>query len=325
MTGGTLGISNSAVLNLVGAGAKTIVTSTVNNAGTINLGGSANLLFNDSGQISNNGIFNLQSDAGIQYTVGTANTRPVFTNTGIFTGTSTIGITLPIDFVNSGTVEAQSGTLELASRNTFSGGTVFSGGGVIAVSGNSAFTGTMNSTNLVVQSGTSTFGANATWAGNTAWTGGTIQGALAIPAGATLSLTGAGAKTLDGATLTNAGAMTLFGAGNLVLNNGANLTNSGTLDLQSDAGVQHTVGVTPALTNVGILRKSGGTGTSAIGIGNALTFSNPAGASVIVQAGTLQVNGGFPMNNGDHLRRAWDDVFHQPAMRASMVRSLLRS
>src|SRR5204862_477295 len=133
---------------------------------------------------------------------------------GAGTGTSAVGISNAFTFVNSGTLNAQVGTLEYRANNTFNNGTQFTGAGSNVVTTDSTFNGTNTSANLTLQSGN--FGGGASLAGTTAWTAGAITGTLTVPSGATLNLTGSGAKTVDGGTLTNAngGTMSVLGSGN---------------------------------------------------------------------------------------------------------------
>ena len=297
---GALTIPSGATLIGSGAGNKSVDGGSVTNAGTVNWTGAGNLLLNNAVTFTNNAAFNLQSDAGIQYTSGL---QPTFNNTGTLTksagATSVIGISNPISFVNSGTLNAAVGTINYASANAFNGGTQFTGAGSNLVTTSSTFSGTVTSnSNLTLQSGNFNGVANLT--GTTAWTGGSIVGTITVPLGATLNLTGSGAKAVDGApaSLTNSGVMNLAGAGNLVLNNSAQLANNGTLNLQSDAGFQYTSGVAPTFSNTGTLAKSAGSGTSAIGITNAFAFSNSGSGVIDVQIGTIQVNGGFATNSG---------------------------
>ena len=211
------------------------------------------------------------------------------------TGTSTIGISNPINFVNSGTLNAQAGTtINYASNNTFNDGTKFTGAGSNLVTTNSTFNGAPSlPTNLTLQSGN--FGGTANLAGTTAWTGGTITGTLTIPNGATLNLTGVRRKTVDGGSVTNAGTVNWTGAGNLLLNNGATFTNNATFDFQSDAGIQYTTGGQPTFNNAGTLTKNAGA-TSVIGITNPISFVNSgtlnAAAGTINYASTNAFNGG---------------------------------
>src|SRR6185369_16161673 len=144
---------------------------------------------------------------GVQYT---ASPIPTFNNTGTLrksagTGNTVIGLSNPINFSNSGTLDAQIGTITYASNNTFSGGTLYVGGGSNVVAGNSTFSGTVTSSgNLVLQSGNFT-GSAANLAGTIAWNGGTMAGGTFNVAGSTtLNLSLNGTNVIDAATFANA-------------------------------------------------------------------------------------------------------------------------
>src|SRR5205085_1118913 len=136
VTSGALSVTGT--LNLTGGGTKTVSGGTVSNAGTLNLGGTTNLVLNNGVTLTNlaGGIFNIAGDIGVQSTAGAA---PTFVNAGTVaktvgaSGTSTIGIGNPVNFTNTGTLDAQTGTLAFAGNNTFNNNTSFTGAGVNAV------------------------------------------------------------------------------------------------------------------------------------------------------------------------------------------------
>ncbi len=297
--GASLTIANGAAFNLTGGAGKVVNSATLNNSGMLNLAGAGNLVLNNGAIANNSGTLDIQTDADIATTAGAGtlnNTGTVRKSAGA--GTSTIAS--PVTLTSSGTFDVLAGTLDFASaNNTFNNGTGFTGPGTHLVTGNSTFNGTITSNGLTLQSGI--FGGNASFAGTTTWTGGTMVGVFTVPAGATLNLTGAGAKTVDAAaaSLTNSagGTVNLAGTGNLVLNNGATLNNAGTFDIQTDADVLNTAGGA-TLANTGTLRKSAGAGTSVIGSTAAFALSNAGGATIDVQSGTLQSAGSFATNNG---------------------------
>jgi hypothetical protein len=125
------------------------------------------------------------------------------------------------------------------------------------------------------------------------WSGGTLQCSLAVPTNGVLTMAGGnGADYNLYGTLTNAGTIALV-SGNLELvgtgcNNGiGQLVNlpGGLVDFQADVSIDSACGTTP-LANAGLVRKSGGTGTSAINC----IFNNSG--KLDVQTGTLSLNGG---------------------------------
>jgi uncharacterized repeat protein (TIGR01451 family) len=111
-------------------------TRTLSIAGTVAINGSRYLQMNNAGMIAitATGILDFQSDAGLTNYTGTAG---IVNNGGILkkstgTGTSTINI---VHVNNTGTVQAQSGTLSFADFTQSSGVTMLEGGS-IATSGN---------------------------------------------------------------------------------------------------------------------------------------------------------------------------------------------
>ena len=131
---GSLNIASGAALNLSGSSAKVMSGGKLNNAGTINWTGAGNLQLDNAAVLTNNALFDIQTDADISYTAGAA---PSLVNSATGTirksaGTATntvFGATNPFSFTNSGTLDAQTGTIQYAGNNTFNSGTLFSGAG----------------------------------------------------------------------------------------------------------------------------------------------------------------------------------------------------
>ena len=121
--------------------------------------------------------------------------------------------------VNSGTLQG-TGQITVNGPLSFTGGTIASTGGVIVNGTTSVNTGTPHLTGVL-----RTNVLNMT-------------GPLSIAASGVLSLVG-GSSTITGTTLTNAGTVRVISTGNLLLENGAILDNSGTLDFQTNVGVQY--------------------------------------------------------------------------------------
>ena len=299
MTNGTLLVAPSGTFNIIGSGDHVLSGASVANRGSaIYDTGGNDLLIDNSSIFANQAgsSFDIRGDIFARVAAGTGS----FNNAGTVlksggTGSGGFDTTLPV--TNSGTFNAQTGTIQFgASGNVFNNGTQFIGAGMNVVANDSTFNGTITSNGLTLQQGN--YGGNATFAGTTTWTGGTMTGAFTVPGGAALNLTGAGSKFVSGGSLANAGTANVSGAGDLVLNNGATIANSGTLDFQTNAGVQHVSGGTPTFTNSGTLRKSAGAGVTAIGITNPLNFTNATTGTVHVLSGTVRVNGGFAANSG---------------------------
>jgi hypothetical protein len=124
-----------------------------------------------------------------------------------------------------------------------------------------------------------------------------------------LNITGVGEHTIQGnATMTNSGTMVQtgnsqltfngsywgYGAAWAILNNEAGAV----YDLQGDGGFILGAGGTSLgnyINNVGLFKKSGGTGTSVVGAG--IIFNNTG--TVEVDSGTLSIQGGGSTNNGN--------------------------
>ena len=117
--------------------------------------------------------------------------------------------------------------------------------------------------------------------------GGTLSGSATNVGMMTAS--GAASKTLySSCRLYNPGTLAVTDSGALVFDGGVlgNLP-SGTVDLQSDAAMSLVYGHTGSITNWGLFRKSGGTGTSAI----SPVFNNQNG-SIEVDSGVLSLGSG---------------------------------
>jgi hypothetical protein len=224
---------------------------------------------------------------------------------------------------NTGRYEAQTGTITFQSLGNFGGhvssgaanvfhaaagaqitflpvsgetyqfaGTQFTGPGLKSLAGvataSYTFGGTITASNTTFASGT--LRGTFTLAGTLGWTGGSFYGSPTIGPGATLALSGSLGKTLatsgPAATLTNQGTITIAGSENLYVENSAVLTNAagGVLDLQANVGIVQLGGGQSTLNNAGTLRKSGGTGTSAV---NVVTINNTGVFDA--QSGTLSV------------------------------------
>lgn len=95
------------------------------------------------------------------------------------TGTTQIGNAAGFGFTNSGTVDAQTGTILLNGSNTFNSGTVFTGAGSVVVNRASTFNGAFTSSNLNLARGVQT-GDGAELNGQAQWTSGTLAGNPAV-------------------------------------------------------------------------------------------------------------------------------------------------
>jgi hypothetical protein len=123
-----------------------------------------------------------------------------------------------------------------------------------------------------------------------AWTGGTQSGAGSTIIGGTLTLSGAGTKTLNARTLINNGTVNLSGVGGLTTSN-ATVTNNGVFNVTDDADVagSGSGGFTNSAT--GTLNKSGAGTTSTFYV-----FTNAG--TVNAAGGTLNFGNGFTQTAG---------------------------
>jgi hypothetical protein len=284
-------VATGKTLALSGGASKVLDGGKLTNAGTVTWTGAGNLILNTGAQLTNNSLFDIQSDADFQYTGGAV---PSLVNTGTLrksggSAVTVIGLSNPVAFSNSGTLDVQTGTLQYAGTNSFNTGTAFTGAGSSQVVSGAVFSGAISSTNLDLAGGS--YSGTAVLSGTSKWSGGTISGAnLSVPAGSTLNIANPSNVNLSVATLSNAGTVNWTGSGNLVMNDGAQLSNSGLFDIQTDASVQYTGGAVPTLLNSGTLQKSVGSATSVIGLTNSITISNNGG-TVNGQTGSINLNG----------------------------------
>ncbi len=312
------GSINSALGDLTNLGTMTISGTaeheffndgTIDDRGTIVQTGTGNLGLHSDNQfpttllIEPGASYLIEADSGVDNPVGG---QMAVINNGTIEKAGGTGVSTLLGngtLTNGGTIEVATGTLQLATGTVASTGGRFTvaqgarldltGGSTVLYSG--AFTG--SGTGLVVlDSGQIRPGsAGATFdfpAGLFLWTGGNID-----LLGNTL--TNAGAMTLDapagqndlvfsfppsdsGGTFINAGTITLQGAGALFIQDEVALENrsSGLLDFAGDGGIGSGFNPGPIL-NAGTVEKTGGTGTSTIGI----PFSNTG--TVEAGSGTL--------------------------------------
>jgi hypothetical protein len=145
---------------------------------------------------------------------------------------------------------------------------------------------------MEIASGTLTGTGTLTITNSLDWLSGTMSGSgsTAISPSATLNLSGAAGRTLNGRTLLNRGAATWTSTANLIFNKGTFQNAAGAVfEAQNDRTISdNDGGATPALfVNEGTFRKTIGTGTTGF---NGVPFNNSG--LVDVQSGTLSLAGG---------------------------------
>ena len=294
-------LNTGSTLALQGSGGKTFNGTSFTNKGTVAWqASSGDLALISSASITNTGVWNAQGDAALVYGGGTAST---FNNSGTLRksggiGNTQIGNSTAVLFVNSGTIDAQSGSITIGGSNTFNPGTVFTGAGSVVVNTASTFNGAFTSSNLNLAGGVQT-GNAAVLSGQAQWTAGALAGTWAVAPGATLTLQGAGGKSFNGSTFTNNGTVAWqASSSNLSVLSSTSIVNNGTWDAQGDTALVYGGGTASSFTNNGLLRKTGGSGTTSLTNSTSLGFVN--NGTVDVQVGTIQLPGAF--NNAGTLK-----------------------
>jgi len=307
----------NSTLDFSGTSGKFMDGCTITNKGTANVTGTGIVYFQNGASFDNQAgaTFDFQTDADLNYSGGAATT---FNNAGTLTksggaGTSTIGLV----FNNTGQVNVSSGILELKGGGAYTGdfaiasgctlqfcggthsldGVDFTGSGTVKVTaGEVDTTGSgatvSNATTMALSGGypAPIFGGDGplTLNGPSEWGHVTIQGTGALTNNATMTISGADAKIMDTRTITNKGTANVTGTGIVYFQNGASFDNQAgaTFDFQTDADLNYSGGAATTFNNAGTLTKSGGAGTSTIG----LVFNNTG--QVNVSSGILELKGG---------------------------------
>jgi len=242
-----------------------------------------------SSAVTNAALWDLRADANLSYVGGSASS---FVNEGTLrksagSGSAVVGGS--VVFTNTGTIDAQSGTIDFAGGSAqFQAGSQFTGAGVVRISNNAGFIGAFTSANLRLDGGNYA-GDNTTPAlmqGAVAWAGGQFSGTWQVASGQRLTAVDGAAKNFSGTNFTNAGTLRWESDQNAGFVSSA-FTNAGVFDLRTDADIAFAGGGASSFVNSGVLRKSAGSGTSAIT--SNIAFSNPGTVNVL--SGTLQLAG----------------------------------
>ncbi len=253
------------------------------NAGLVNA--SDDLFFYNGGAASNSGVYSFLADVGLRNLAFGGS----FANSGILrksggTGSST---TNGIGFSNSGTIDAQTGTILFQGGNlSFLDSSNFSGAGSVKVTVDASWAGTQNvSGNLTLAGGTQT-GSAVKLNGIVNWTDGNLAGDWRVNSGQTLKVQGGSTKQVAnaGTKLTNLGM--IAATDQFYFYNGAAVDNQAVYDLQGDFGI-HNGAYGGSFSNSGTLRKSAGTLDSTV---DGISFSNSG--NIDVQTGRLLFQGG---------------------------------
>jgi autotransporter-associated beta strand protein len=280
----TLIIGTGATATLSGSGTKTLDSRFIQNDGTLTITGSGALSLLNGPTITNNGIWDYQSDADLRQD---DTTNALFKNTGGATlrkttgagaAATVIGLGNPnLAFENDGAIEVMAGTLTV-----FSSGGVWEGSPTVAISASATvgFTGgnfTWNAAPALSGGGTLDVGGAA----NVTLAGGTL---LTVPTGFTLSKSGTGVLTGDGNMMVD-GVFTFAGG----THSGTGTTTiavGGTWNLTSNTGNMFLDGRTVNLNGT-----ANYTGSATAFLENGTTIDN-AGTFIISGDGDLGTGAG---------------------------------
>jgi hypothetical protein len=305
--GGGLAIAPGAVLAISGPGTM-YLSGQLTNAGTVAISGRLQFQnYNVTLANQDQGLVDLQGDVGI-VTGGYPGQQIVNAGAVRKSGGGGLSPITGIAFLNGGTVEARSGTLDLQYGGTLTGACTASSGAAVtfssgsfalapsAVFGGGGFIGVAGG----APAGAPSFGG--TLATAMSWTNGTIGGNWTIAITGSLAMGGTNTKFLAG-SLTNNGTITLVGPLQLANYNVAIVNQAGALfDLQGDL----TIGTGypgVAVVNAGTFRKSGGSGALVLQVPvvNSGQFNIASGSFTLSSSLTMNggtVNGTMAANNG---------------------------
>ena len=328
---GPLTITNNATLNISGIGLA--LDSVLTNAGTVNWLGGAVFLdtcgSTNAGPLVNlaGGQWNIECDQTMSYNCVAADAY--FQNAGMVLKTNATGLTtILIPFYNSGTLQADSGTISLTNGGTLGGAFVAKANAAVDFSGGTfplaGAAPTGSGAGQVQFTGTADISFSAPMTGVLNCAGGIMTGPLTISSSGTLNISGIG-LALD-STLTNSGTVNWLG-GLVYLNtcspdNGGPVVNlaGGQWNIECD---QNMLSCQPAasayFTNAGIVVKTNTTGTNTISIpfnnsgtveceqgtigledGGILggTFMAAAGAAIDFDGGSFPLTSAAPASSG---------------------------
>jgi hypothetical protein len=261
------------------------------------------------------GVVDLKQDAQVVFWGGAV---PVFNNAGVLRKTGGAGQGyFDWNIVNSGTVQQNSGTLNLRQGGTLGASWSVGTGATLAMSGGTFSThastslggagrylinaGVLNSsvahnTGVFIElapNGTIQGSADLTLSGKFVWSGGQVEGTgkLIFPVGATVDFVDGGQHTLRDRRIVNRTTVNWPTVNGFLVGFGTVWDNeaSGVVDLKQDAQVVFWGGAVPVFNNAGVLRKTGGAGQGYFdwSIVNSGTVQQNSGTLNLRQGGTL--------------------------------------
>ncbi len=284
-------LTNISKLSLISSGSRYISGgTTLNNTGSVIMPDGGYLYLYDSSVFNNalSGVFDIQSDPVITYSGALAHK---FINLGLIKKSSGNTVTYIDSYLsNSGTITVESGTLNMRSKTkTFDGGTYnVSSGKTLSLSSqidvSKTLTGTLDGSlywagNVFVAT-TATF--NFSGATGVQWANSSLLGGGVLTNASKISLATGGSRYISGGTtLNNTGTVIMPDGGYLYLYDTSILNNaaSGVFDIQSDPVLTYSGSLAHNFNNLGLLKKSSGSGTSYIdcNLSNSGTISADSG------------------------------------------------
>ncbi|MBE7170137.1 MAG: T9SS type A sorting domain-containing protein [Williamsia sp.] len=294
-SGGTCGITLAVrpggTLNLVSALLKTL-SAPLANAGTINW--NAGSFTPGTSTVSNTGTFNMATTATLA-SFGTAGT---LNNTGTFNLLPGITFTNNINFNNSGTISMPAGTAFTNTRTlVLNAGTVISGSGSFGWAGLESVKSYLDipaSIVLNITAGNVTSDAPFNIPGVMNWSGGTISSQLFLAASAILNLSGS--RMVLSGNITSS-ALVKWTAGAIDLDGGT-FTNYGTFQTDFDGTMSIINFHTGAFNNFGSFRKTGGSGSSTLGVYCTNTGRVNIDSGMLMNTGTIVHTGVVTISSG---------------------------
>src|ERR1700730_14914677 len=298
--GGTVDNSSGTITALNGSRAvisgfgTTVSGGTLSTAGT-GVVGMSGFLVNLSG-VTNTGTFAIPGTSVPASYRLTSGNRTNTGTMGIFEpGLGVISIKSGITLTNTGTLQASGGgTLEVNGGGFLSGGTINNSLGTSTAQNGSSvhlFNGTTVSGGTLATAGTGVVEVSPGFIANLS--GVTNTGTFAVPATATLEITG---------TSTNTGTMGNFapGTGVIAISPGQTLNNSGTLQASGGGTLDVNMGGSGTVNNTGTLLASGGTLRLFNGgaVTNSGSVSIVSGSQLDIQGSTYVQTAGVTNVNG---------------------------
>ncbi len=295
-------LTNVGLLRLTGSSFKDVSSTTVTNAGVVEVVGTTGLRLFSGGTFVNNALFDFQTDAGLAF--GGGSPASAFVNNGLVRKSGGTGISIVssgLVFNNNAVVRAEVGTLRLDANGTHTDATftATAGAEVLFSNGTHTVVGSLSGepAGAVALANSATLTGDALDFGGTGLEWRNSDVLKDITNVGLLRLTGSSFKDVSSTTVTNAGVVEVVGGIGLRLFSGGTFVNNALFDLQTDAGFAFGGGTgINTFVNDGVLRKSGGTGISIVSSG--LVFDN--NGTVSVASGEIDVNAAF--NHADGAR-----------------------